>query len=72
LRGRLLGRLGFLFFGGLLLGLGGLPVGFAGLADDRELAAHLDRVVLLGDDLLQHTGRGRRDLGVDLVGGNLQ
>ncbi|CFE40242.1 Uncharacterised protein [Mycobacterium tuberculosis] len=45
--------------------------GILGVANDSELAADLDRVILLGDDLGQHT-RGRRgDFGVDLVGRHL-
>ena len=65
-RGRLLGRL--LLFGGLLgllllggfLGLGLLAaaVVLAGIADHGQLAADLDGVVLLGDDLLQHACGG--------------
>ena len=41
---------------------------FDGVADDGQLAADLDGVVLLGDDLGQHTRGGRGDFGVDLVG----
>ncbi|ERN45266.1 ABC transporter ATPase [Prescottella equi NBRC 101255 = C 7] len=41
-------------------------------ADDGELAAHVDDVVLLRADLEQHTGDGRRDLGVDLVRRDLE
>ena len=44
----------------------------AGFADDGQFAADRDGVVLVGDDLGQYArGRGG-DLGVNLVGGDLQ
>ena len=46
--------------------------GLAGLADERQLAADLDGVVLLRDDLGQHTRRRGGDLGVDLVRRHLE
>jgi len=42
-----------------------------GVADDGQLAAYLDGVVLLGDDLGQHTGGRGGDFGIDLVGRHL-
>ena len=45
--------------------------GGAGVADDAELGTHLDGLVLADGDLQQGAGDGRRDLGVDLVGGHL-
>ena len=65
----LLGRL--LLIGGLLLGLL-VSARLAVVAYDRQLAAHLNGVVFLGDDLFQHTGSRRRDFGVDLVGGHFE
>ena len=73
MRGGLLGRL--LLLGGLL-GCLRLAVAASGVftrvTDQREVAAHLDGVILLRDDLGQHAGGGGRDLGVDLVGGDLE
>ena len=40
--------------------------------DHRELGADLGRLVLADHDPGQHAGGGRRDLGVDLVGGDLE
>jgi hypothetical protein len=51
---------------------GRFPAAGVRFADDRQLAADLDGVVLLGDDLGQHPGGRRGDLGVDFVGGDLQ
>ena len=61
----------------LLLGRGRRAVrrglrGLARLADERQLAADLDGVVLLRDDLGQHTRRRGGDLGVDLVRRHLE
>ena len=42
------------------------------VADARECRADGDRLVLLDEDLLQHAGERRRDLGVDLVGRDLE
>ena len=80
LRGLLLRRLGLrLRLGlGLRLGRGGLGgclvVGGAGVAgaDHRQLGADLDGLVLLDLDLQQGARDGRGDLGVDLVGGDLE
>jgi hypothetical protein len=47
-------------------GAGGLS------ADDREVAADGDDRVLLDEDLREDTGSRRGDLGVDLVGGDLE
>ena len=43
----------------------------AGCADHAERRTDRDRLVLTGGDGQQHPGRGRRDLGVDLVGRDL-
>jgi hypothetical protein len=43
-----------------------------GVADDRQHRPHLDRLVLVGLDLQQRAGDRGRDLGVDLVGGDLE
>ena len=70
LLGLLLGLLLVLRLGlglGLLLGGGRGPV-----ADDRQLGAHLDGLVLADLDLLERAGDRRGDLGVDLVGGDLE
>ncbi len=76
LRGRLLCRLLLLggLFGGLLRGLRLAAAAgvFTLVTDYGQLAADLDGVVLLRDDLLQHACGGGRNLGVDLVGGNLE
>ncbi len=42
------------------------------VADDREVGADRNRVVLLDEDLLQRAGHRRGDLGVDLVGRDLE
>src|SRR5690348_6923187 len=42
------------------------------LVDHRQLDADLDGLVLADADRGQRAGRGRRDLGVDLVGGHLE
>jgi hypothetical protein len=63
-RGRLLG--------GGFLGRGGGAGAFAGVADHGEFGADLDGLVLGGLDLEQGAGDRRRDLGVDLVGRDLQ
>ena len=71
---RFLGSRGFLGRR-LLLGSGcllGGPTALGGIADHGEIGAHSDRLVLLGEDLEQHPGDRGRDLGVDLVGGDLQ
>ena len=73
-RGRLLCRLllfGF-FCGFLGLRLVAASAVFSLVADHGQLAADLNGVVLLGDDLLQHACRGGWDLGVDLVRGDLE
>ena len=63
LDGGLLGR------GVVLRRVGGAAAG--AVADRGQRGADLDRVVLLDQDLLEHAGHGGRDLGVDLVGGDL-
>jgi hypothetical protein len=40
--------------------------------DDRDVGADLDGRALLREDLAQHAGSGCRDLGVDLVGRDLE
>ena len=54
--------------------LGGRLLGAAAgaVADDRQVGADRDGVVLADEDLLQGAGHRRRDLGVDLVGGDLE
>ena len=42
------------------------------VTDDGQLAADRDDVVLVGDDPLEDAGGRGRDLGVDLVGGDLE
>ena len=42
------------------------------VTDDREVGADRNRVVLLDEDLLQRAGHRRGDLGVDLVGRDLE
>ncbi len=42
------------------------------VTDDREVGADRHRVVLLDEDLLQRAGHRRGDLGVDLVGRDLE
>ena len=67
--------LGLLLRLGVVLGLGlGSGFGRSGVAgaDDRELGADLDGLVLLGLDLEQRARDRRGDLGVDLVGGDLE
>src|SRR5690606_27786594 len=83
-RGARLGRGRLLLLRGLLLGrlllrrllLRGLRRGLrrrgGTRADDREHGAVLDRLVLLDEDLLDGARDGRRDLGVDLVGRDLE
>ena len=51
---------------------GGAAAGAGLVPDHGELGADRDRLVLLRDDADQDAGRGRRDLGVDLVGGHLE
>ena len=46
--------------------------GLRGVADDGELAAHRHDRVLAGGDPQEHARRRRGDLGVDLVGGDLE
>ena len=65
-----LGRLGL--FGLLLLVLLGLGASGASRTDHGELAADIDGVVLIGEDLQQRAGHGGRDLGVDLVRRHLE
>src|SRR3546814_10847444 len=69
LRGLFLGSflLGSLFLGSSLLGGCGTAV-----ADDRQNRADLDGLVLGDGLLLERARNGRRDLGVDLVGGDLE
>ena len=57
-------------FGRLVLGRSGGRAGT--VADLREDRADLDRLVLLDEDLFDHATDGRRDLGVDLVGRDLE
>ncbi len=61
-------RLFFLLLGRLLL----LRRGGVTRADHGQLGADLDGLVLLDLDLQQLAGDGRGDLGVDLVGGDLE
>ncbi len=59
---------------GLRFGFGGrrrLGGGAASVADHREFRTDLGGLVLGDDDFLQDAGERRRDLGVDLVGGDL-
>ena len=63
--------LGLLLVGRLRLGLG-LRRGAVAGPDDGELGADLDGLVLLDLDLLQRARHGGGDLGVDLVGGDLE
>ena len=65
--GRLLGR-------GLRLGGRGVATRGRGVAvtDDGEVGADGDGVVLLGEDLLEGARHGGGDLGVDLVGRDLE
>ena len=51
---------------------GAATVGRRAVADDREVGADGDGVVLLDEDLLQGAGDRGGDLGVDLVGGDLE
>ena len=51
---------------------GGAAGGTAAVAQDREPRTDLDGVALGHDDLGQHAGGRRRDLGVDLVGRHLE
>src|SRR3712207_3640918 len=53
-------------------GRGGRRAAVTAPADDRELRTDLDRLVLGDEDLAQHAGSRRRDLGVDLVGRDLE
>src|SRR5699024_11092283 len=67
----LLGRL----FVRVRAGIAGVVVGVArgvAVADDGEGGADVDGLGLLGHDLLQGAGDGGGDLGVDLVGGDLE
>ena len=69
---RLGGRLGLLGSAASLL-RGGLAAGRLALAgDDGQLAADLGGLVLADHDPAQHARRGGRDLGVDLVGRDLE
>ena len=73
LRGFLLGRfLLWLFLRGRCLLGAALVTASRAVTDDGELRADLDRLVLTDDDLLQHAGGGRGDLGVDLVRRDLE
>src|SRR5690606_37011798 len=56
------------FFGGRR---GGSRSTAGAVADDGERAADLDGLVFLNENLLEHSGDRRRNLGVDLVGGYL-
>ena len=72
---RLGGRLGGLRLGGLGLRRRARRAAAGVLAvagDDGQLAADLGGLVLADHDPGQHAGGGRRDLGVDLVGGDLE
>ncbi len=70
--GRLRGRVGVLG-GGRRSGLtSAVAAPVAVPADDGELGADVDGLVLGHQDPGQHAGGGRRDLGVDLVGRDLE
>ncbi len=56
----------------LLCLLPGRRRGPAAAPDHRQLGADLDGLVLADEDLGQRAGHGRRDLGVDLVGRDLE
>jgi len=45
---------------------------FIGIADRAQVAADLDGVVLVRNDLGEHARGGRGDFGIDLVGGDLE
>ncbi|KDN86437.1 ABC transporter ATPase [Kitasatospora cheerisanensis KCTC 2395] len=68
-RGRSLGGRSRSGLGGGRRGGGG---GAGAVVDDRQLGAHLDGLVLADLDRGQDAGGRRRDLGVDLVGGDLE
>ena len=51
------------------IGIGRSFILITDLGDD---GAHVYRVILISNDLEEHTGYWRRDFGIDLVGGNLQ
>ncbi|EME61428.1 ABC transporter ATPase [Amycolatopsis decaplanina DSM 44594] len=65
-------RLGLRLFGGRLGGTGGLRHPAGPVVDDGELAADLDGLVFLSADLHDLAGHRGRDLGVDLVRGDLE
>ncbi|OUD85558.1 hypothetical protein BC477_14195 [Clavibacter michiganensis subsp. michiganensis] len=68
--GGLLGRrLRLRCVGGLLRGR---VAATGAVADAHQHGAHLDGLVLLDEDLLDHAGDRRGDLGVDLVGRHLE
>src|SRR5699024_5681777 len=50
----------------------GVVAGAGAVADDGEGRPDLDGLVFPGDDLLEGAGQGGGDLGVDLVGGDLE
>src|SRR5699024_3641028 len=68
----LLGGLLLRLFLRLLLGRGGAAAATAGAADDCQVGSDLDGLVLLDEDRGQGPGDGGGDLGVDLVGGDLE
>src|SRR5699024_5831563 len=79
-RGEVLALGGRLLLGPLLRLAGGLGTGVVGagalgpgaVADDDEIGADLGVLVLLDQDLLDGPRDGGRDLGVDLVGRDLE
>src|SRR5699024_2331669 len=56
----------------LVIGVGIVGAGGVGVADARDDRTDVDGVVDLGEDLDQGAGDRRRNLGVDLVGGDLE
>src|SRR5699024_5358097 len=70
---RLVGLIGLIVrVVGLIVGVVGVVGVAVAVADDGEGGADVDGLVLLGHDLLQGAGDGGGDLGVDLVGGDLE
>src|SRR6185312_2226322 len=75
LGGRLLGRRllrSRCFLSRRFLGCGCCRAATRAVVDNRELGPDLDRFVFGHGDLAQRAGRRRRNLGVDLVGGDLE